>query len=468
MIGIWWIRRDIRLHDNQVLATLQQQVSQIIPLFIIDPFFAESPYTNQNRWAFLLNSLRELDSKLQTRGSRLIVKKGDPYDVLQGMVKEYGVNLILAEEDYSSYAQQRDQQIQADLPLQLVGSPAIRPPGSVQKKAGGPYTVYTPFKKTWRGMALPRQAEILPPPTTLQTPDDIASDGLPDSPTLPEDSPFRAGEQEGRRRLTMFAKEKIYAYDDQRDWMAEDGTSQLSPYLRFGLVSARETAVTALNAISSTTNKKAKENAQVWLDELIWRDFYIQIMAQFPRVLKGNFHQQYDGLAWHNDKTEFEAWCEGKTGYPIVDAGMRQLKAIGWMHNRARMLVASFLVKDLLIDWRWGEKWFMQNLLDGDPASNNGGWQWAAGTGTDAAPYFRIFNPTTQSKKFDPDGVYIRRWVPELAQVKNKYIHEPSKMSTSEQKQAGCVLGQDYPEPIVNHKEARQRTLDAYKKAKNG
>ena len=224
--------------------------------------------------------------------------------------------------------------------------------------------------------------------------------------------------------------------------------------------------VTAVAAMEQAHTEEARSGAETWLSELIWREFYIHILYHFPHVLQGSFRPEYDSIAWRNREDEFEAWCNGRTGYPIVDAAMRQLTASGWMHNRARMIVASFLVKDLLIDWRWGEKFFMQHLVDGDPAANNGGWQWTAGTGTDAAPYFRIFNPTAQAKKFDPQGAYIRRWLPELADVPNDFIHEPWTMPTLVQKSAGCTIGKEYPAPIVNHKEAREWTLAAYQAAR--
>jgi deoxyribodipyrimidine photo-lyase len=233
--------------------------------------------------------------------------------------------------------------------------------------------------------------------------------------------------------------------------------------VRMGLLSARQAVVAALSAIAAAATPEACKGAETWLNELIWREFYGAILHHFPHVRLRSFRPQYDAISWRNDPDEFAAWCAGKTGYPVVDAAMRQLLATGWMHNRARMITASFLVKDLLIDWRWGEKWFMQHLVDGDPAANNGGWQWTAGTGTDAAPYFRIFNPTTQGAKFDPDGVYIRRWLPELAAVPDKYIHEPHLMPFVAQNQAGCIIGRDYPALIVDHNLARERTLAAYR-----
>jgi deoxyribodipyrimidine photo-lyase len=236
--------------------------------------------------------------------------------------------------------------------------------------------------------------------------------------------------------------------------------------LRFGMLSARQAVVSALAAREAALDGQARTGAQTWLNELIWREFYMAILAHFPDVLEGSFRANLREIAWENDENAFAAWCQGRTGYPAVDAAMRQLVETGWMHNRARMIVASFLVKDLLIDWRWGERFFMQHLVDGDPAANNGGWQWSAGTGTDAAPYFRIFNPTTQGKKHDPDGAYVRHWLPELAHVQDKYIHEPSKMPLDVQQAAGCVIGQDYPAQIVDHAWARERVLNVYRQAR--
>jgi deoxyribodipyrimidine photo-lyase len=245
------------------------------------------------------------------------------------------------------------------------------------------------------------------------------------------------------------------------------GTSGLSPYLRFGMLSPRQVVLATYNKRSSITDAQGQESPNAWLSELIWREFYMSILYHFPHALEGNFRPIYDRIAWRNDEQHFAAWCDGKTGYPVVDAAMRQLLQTGWMHNRARMITASFLVKDLLIDWRWGERWFRKHLVDGDPAANNGGWQWTAGTGTDAAPYFRIFNPVMQGKKHDPHGHFVRRWLPELAQVPQSYLHEPWKMPLADQNEAKCVIGQDYPQPIVDHASARRATLDAYAKARD-
>jgi deoxyribodipyrimidine photo-lyase len=283
---------------------------------------------------------------------------------------------------------------------------------------------------------------------------------------LPAAFPFPPGESEAKRRLGVFLggdAAPVFAYGQQRDLPGVEATSGLSPYFRFGMLSARLAAVGAYEAIDRAPDPTARKGAEVWLNELIWREFYVAILHHFPHVQRGSFRPAYDKIQWRNDPADFAAWCAGRTGYPLVDAAMRQLQATGWMHNRVRMVAASFLVKDLLIDWRWGERWFMQQLVDGDPASNNGGWQWTAGTGTDAAPYFRVFSPVAQGQKFDPTGGYVRRWAPELEGVPDAYIHAPWEMATSEQIKARCVLGVDYPAPIVDHGFARERVLEAYR-----
>jgi deoxyribodipyrimidine photo-lyase len=288
-------------------------------------------------------------------------------------------------------------------------------------------------------------------PEQVDTPFGIKSEPIPN---FESNKHFPAGELEAQTRLEEFLHKKIYAYANDRNRMDLDGTSALSPYLRFGMIGLRQCVSAAKQAEAQTRSAEAKRNAEIWLNELIWREFYIQILYHFPHVANESFNPALKNIPWRNNVEEFEKWKAGEAGVPIVDAAMRQLKTIGWMHNRARMIVASFLVKDLLIDWRWGEAWFMQNLLDGDLAANNGGWQWTAGTGTDAAPYFRIFNPVLQSVKFDPHGNYIRRWIPELKDVNEKEIHTPWEYETN-------ALG--YPEqPIVDREIVKERTLKAY------
>jgi deoxyribodipyrimidine photo-lyase len=465
---IWWIRRDLRLKDNVALQAALAGATAVYPLYILDPTLWQSDYVGPKRLAFLLDGLRALDGQLRQRGSRLVVRHGHPEAVLPRFLAETGATRVVYEVDYSRYAKKRDARLARLLPLHCVGTPAIRPPGEIMKKDGMPYTVFTPFSRTWKALPLPQRGDLLPAPNHIPTPRNLASDPFPNTPTLPATVLFAAGEVEAQRRLSLFLATGITGYANNRDMIGLSATSGLSPYLRLGMVSGRETAVCARDGIAETIaqDPATRAGAESWLNELIWRDFYIHILHHFPHVSRGSFRPQWNAIPWRNDPSEFTAWCVGETGYPVVDAAMRQLNTTGWMHNRARMIVASFLVKDLLIDWRWGEKYFMQQLIDGDPAANNGGWQWAAGTGTDAAPYFRIFNPVSQGKKFDPNGVYVRRWLPELANVPLAYLHEPWVMPSLIQRSSGVRLGETYPRPIVDHQKARKRTLAAYAQAK--
>jgi deoxyribodipyrimidine photo-lyase len=428
-----------------------------------------APDAGEKRVAFMLGGLWQLDADLQERGSRLLVRQGEPAEQLAELVQETGAQAIFAEEDYWPYARKRDSRVARDLPLTLTGGLTVHPPWGVQKADGGPYTVFTPFSRSWKALPPPSVGESLPAPDRISTPDGLHGLPIPTQPEMSPAVPFPPGEAEAQRRLRWFVDgddPAIYHYADRRNRMDIDGTSQLSPYLRFGMLSARQAAVSAISAMDAAPDADKRRAAETWLNELIWREFYQGILYHFPDVLEHSFKPELRSIAWQNDRASYDAWREGRTGYPVVDAGMRQLVASGWMHNRARMIVASFLVKDLLVDWRWGERFFMEHLVDGDPASNNGGWQWTAGTGTDAAPYFRIFNPVLQGKKFDPAGNYVRRWVPELADVPDKYLQEPWTMPSEVQEQAGCTIGQDYPAPIIDHAWARERTLETYGQAK--
>ena len=474
--AIWWVRRDQRLTDNQALAAALEQAEQVIPAFVLDPVLMSAPDAGSKRVAFMLGGLHQLEADLQSRGSGLIVRRGDPAAELATLVQEIGAQAIIAEEDYWPYARQRDRRIAQSLPLQLVGGLTVHPPGMVLKADGTPYTVFTPFSRTWKALAPAAPELLLAAPGSMPALPELCSLPIPTEPALPASVPFPPGEAEAQRRLLAFAEGEddganrhaagIYHYSEARDRVDLDGTSRLSPYLRFGMLSARQAVVSALSAGDAAPHGQARTGAETWLNELIWREFYMAILAHFPHVLEHSFRDNLRNIAWENDETAFAAWCQGRTGYPVVDAAMRQLVETGWMHNRARMVVASFLVKDLLIDWRWGERFFMQHLVDGDPAANNGGWQWTAGTGTDAAPYFRIFNPTLQGQRHDPEGAYVRRWLPELSRVPDRFSHEPWRMPLDVQRKADCIMGQDYPAPIVDHAWARERTLNAYAKAR--
>lgn len=459
--AIWWIRRDLRLTDNQALTEALRLADVVVPVFILDSTLLSSEYVGQTRLAFLFDGLRELDKGLKLRASGLILRRGDPLEVLTSLSRETDAKGIFAEEDYSPYARQRDQKVALSLPLRLLPGVTVFHPDLLLKADGTPYTVFTPFSRKWR--SLPASGAPLPAPDHFAAFPPLASLAIPEEPSHPTGSLFVAGELEAQRRLSTFTDTTIEDYSEMRNRMDLEGTSQLSPYLRLGMLSARQAVWAAQEASRSAQSTSGQKGAETWLNELVWRDFYASILYQFPYVRKIAFRAELRNVPWRNDPAGLAAWKAGLTGYPVVDAAMRQLNATGWMHNRARMIAASFLTKDLLINWQEGERYFMQQLLDGDPASNNGGWQWTAGTGTDAAPYFRVFNPILQGLKFDSQGDYVRRWVPELAQVPTKYIHTPWEMPDELQNQVRCRIDNDYPGPIVDHSLARERVLIAYR-----
>jgi deoxyribodipyrimidine photo-lyase len=461
---IWWIRRDLRLSDNQALQAALKQADVVIPVFVLDPKLLNSPYTGQRRIAFLFDGLRALDRELRMRGSQLIVRQGEPLDVHHVLKSETGATGIFAEADISPFARQRDDHMKRELPLILTPGITVHPIDTLQKPDGSPYTVYAAFRRMWQN--LPFATQLIPAPKRLPALPHITNIGVPVSYEQSAERLFPAGEAEAQRRLDSFMDSLIYRYAGDRNRLDLDGTSRLSPYLRFGMLSARQTVSAAKEADVLAKTASARQGVESWLNELIWREFYAAILYHFPFVRQTSFRQEMRGIRWREDTVGFETWANGRTGYPVVDAAMRQMNVTGWMHNRARMITASFLTKDLLIDWRQGEQYFMKHLIDGDPASNNGGWQWTAGTGTDAAPYFRVFNPVLQGKKFDPQGTYVRRWVPELDAVPNAYIHAPWEMPCDVQTQVGCVIGKDYPAPIVDHTVARQIVLETYRKAR--
>lgn len=451
--AIWWIRRDLRLRDNPTLQVALAH-GDVIPVFVRDPHLMTA--LSSRRRSFLWEALKGLDTDLRFKGSRLLLRSGTPEAALTQLVIDTGATAIFAEEDFTPYARKRDENIARSLPLKLVQGQLVYHPMAALKSDGTPYTVFTPFSKNWKAL-LPPSLTIFPAPERMPA---VPAELKSEEHSVGERNPlFPASEAEAQGRLADFVNEKIFSYTEDRNQLDLDGTSSLSPYLHFGLLGLSDAVHNAQQVISSARDTESRKGAETWLNELIWRAFYIHILYHFPHVRERSFRPKYDHIQWVNDPHEFENWKNGRTGYPIVDAGMRQLRQSGWMHNRARMITASFLVKDLLIDWRWGERWFMEKLLDGDLAANNGGWQWTAGVGTDAAPYFRIFNPVLQSKKFDPKGDYIRRWVPELAHLSAKDIHAPWE---------GDVDMRGYPQPIIDHAFARQRTLDAYKVAKEG
>lgn len=458
--AIWWLRRDLRLEDNQALNLALSRVDKVFPLFIIDPKLMN--HASPAREQFLINALASLDSGLRDRGSRLIIRRGNPSEELSKVFKETEAEFIVAERDITPFAMQRDQSISEHLPCYFTEGLTIHPISAILKPNSSPYQVYTPYMKAWK--SLPAPSSIIPAPDKLSQIPQIFSEQLPDHTNLVD---FPASEHEAKKRLAGFLSSAVLEYAESRNRLDLDGTSRLSPYLRFGLISARKAVVEIQKLLQYFPSASIKRNCGTWLNELIWREFYLYILNHNPLVLKMAFQENLRHIPWRDAPGELHAWREGLTGYPVVDAAMRQLRETGWMHNRARMITASFLTKDLLINWQEGEKWFMRFLVDGDPASNNGGWQWTAGTGTDAAPYFRIFNPVLQSRKFDPEGSYIRRWVPELENIPDKFIHAPWEMSSDIQESSQVCIGKDYPHPVVDHAFARDRALAAYKSSKN-
>jgi deoxyribodipyrimidine photo-lyase len=453
---IWWIRRDLRLIDNPALQAALETCSQLLPVFIRDPRLLAP--TAPTRRAFLFNGLRALDADLRARGSRLIVRSGEPLEALTRLTRDSGAQAIYALEDYSPYARARDARVAARLPLKLSVGTTVHHPELVHKADGSPYTVFTPFSKAWKALPLSSPTHHLP--GNLPAAPQVTSEELPevDSPAA-----FPPGESEALRRLEEFLATRGDAYAEGRDRLDLDGTSTLSPYLRFGMLSPRLAVQRARQSAEQAQNHSARRGFESWINELIWREFYHSVLYEFPYVLKTAFNPRLREIRWREAPEDLLAWKQGRTGYPVVDAGMRQMLATGWMHNRGRMIAASFLTKDLLINWQEGERWFIHCLVDGDPAANNGGWQWTAGVGTDAAPYFRIFNPTLQGQKFDPQGKFVRRWVPELESVPDGFIHTPWMMPLEMQTRLGVYIGLDYPVPIVDHRAARERTLAAYR-----
>lgn len=444
-ITLFWFRRDLRLDDNAGLYRALCAEHPVLPVFIFDRHILDKLEDRRDaRVTFLHDTITALKAQLQALGSDLIVRYGRPEDVWPQLLHEYDVAAVYTNKDYEPYAHERDARVKALLAdagatLEAFKDHVIFEEKEVLSKTGGVYTVFSPYARTWKaklaermdttpaadGTPVPISYYLKPYPNADYFGKLYQVDAASELPTL-ADMGFERSEI--AIPDTQVSQGLIKQYDATRNFPALAGTSRLGIHFRFGTISIREKA------------RKAQALNETFLNELIWRDFYAQILANFPHVASRSFRPEYDNIPWRNDEAQYRAWCEGRTGYPIVDAGMRELNATGHMHNRVRMITASFLTKHLLIDWRMGEAYFAAKLLDFDLASNNGGWQWAAGSGTDAAPYFRVFNPTSQMEKFDADLVYVRRWVPEYGTAR-------------------------YPAPIVDHKLARERCLETYKQA---
>lgn len=434
-----WFRKDLRLTDNPAWAAATRRHDRIVALFVIDPFLWNR--VSDRRVRLLAGHLRSLDSSLRTRDGALRVASGEPAKVIPQVLDATGAEDVTANADVSRYAQRRDRAVTEKVDLELHHGSLIHPPGSILTAAGDRYRVFTPFSRTWFSTPVLRP----PAPGDAEVLGDSGR-GIPE--TGPP--PMEPGETAAAARLEAFDPSR---YPDERDRPDLDSTSRLSIDLKYGVLSP----LTVDDHVG-----RESEAARKFVRQLAWRDFHAHLLDERPHLVDRAMKPDYDSIAWRDDTDGFEAWTQGMTGFPLVDAGMRQLLAEGWMHNRVRMVTASFLVKDLLIDWRRGERWFRHQLLDADVSQNVGNWQWVAGTGADAAPYFRIFNPISQSQKFDPDGEYIRRWVPELHDVPTAHIHEPWRVGPLER---ATWSADEYPAPIVDHAEARTRTLDAYQTA---
>ena len=445
-IAIFWFRRDLRLHDNAGLYRALQSDHPVLPLFIFDKNILDELPTQDARVEFLQRTVEELKRELRGKGSNLIVRYGKPLEIWPRLLEEFPVAAVYTNHDYEQYATERDKVVEEllatkDIPFRTYKDQVIFEKTEVCKADGDPYVVFTPYKNRWLSR-LDTRPPVGDGPNAEAT-DSFYLQSYPNERyfdrflRIDEPFPYPSLADMGFEPTNTHIPpphtpdELIATYDETRDYPALEGTSRLGIHLRFGTVSIREKA------------RRARELNATFFSELIWRDFYAQILANFPHVTSAPFRPKYEAIPWRNDEQEFEKWCEGRTGYPLVDAGMRELNETGFMHNRVRMVVASFLTKHLLINWQWGESYFAEKLLDYELASNNGGWQWAAGCGTDASPYFRVFNPESQLKKFDPNKEYVRQWVPEFGT-------------------------ENYPAPMVDHKEARERAIATYKAALRG
>ena len=439
--SILWFRRDLRLADHPALLAARDAADEVVPVFVLDDALRRP--SGANRLAFLYRNLRDLKDRT---GGALRVVHGRPESTIPRLVRETGASSVHISSDHGPYGAQRDTRVaQAlrDVPLVSTGSPYGVTPGTLLKDDGRPYRVFTPYARAWRRRGL--HSPALTARTIAWSDGGLPEQGVPQDPPTDADLP-EAGEAAARERWRAFRERALPAYHEARNLPGADGTSRLSPYLKYGLLHPR-----TLHADLGTG-----EGERTFSQELIWRDFYADVLHHHPGSARADLTDLR--LDYDEPDERFVAWQQGRTGYPIVDAGMRQLLAEGWVHNRVRMIVASFLTKDLHVWWRHGARHFMDHLVDGDLASNQHGWQWTAGTGTDAAPYFRVFNPVTQGRTFDPDGAYIRRWVPELAALDARAIHEPW---TCERPPRG------YPERIVDHAAERREALDRYARARS-
>ncbi|MFT5837025.1 MAG: deoxyribodipyrimidine photo-lyase [Candidatus Azotimanducaceae bacterium] len=470
---ILWFRKDLRLADNSALAAAIAAGGPVIPVFIWAPEEAGSwaPAAASKWW--LHQALKGLSEEWRVRSGELVLRQGDSLLELRDIIEQTGAKRVFWNRRYESPLRELDAEIKRVLredgiDVQSFNSSLLNEPHTASTGSGNPYKVYTPYWKKVKDRPIEAVAE--PDLDALKFPDSypqaVALDSLN---LLPEkqwyrkfDNHWEVSEAAAQQRLKNFLDQPVEGYDVARDIPGEDGTSSLSPYLHWGLIGPRQ----VMHALKAKHDLCAT-GPQVYAKEIYWREFAYNVLYHFPQTPDAPLHEKYTDFPWEPDAGVLERWQRGQTGYPIVDAGMRQLYATGWMHNRVRMVVSSLLVKHLLQDWREGARWFWNTLVDADLASNTLGWQWSAGCGADAAPYFRVFNPITQGQKFDPDGDYVRQWVPEIARLPNKFIHEPWEAPVGILEYAGVELDQDYPRPIIEHKAGRERALAALDKFKS-
>ena len=445
---IHWFRRDLRLTDNTALLAALSTSDEVVPLYILSDWSGDHLWTGAKRQKFLSDCLSSLSGNLNHLGGNLIIRQGEAISALLRLVDENEVDAIFFNQDVDPFGQAVEKKLkdESPVPIHSFQDAALHGPTEILKNDGTPYRVYTPFSKRWLPVEKRAPAGR---PKSIKTPKGLDSLPLPTLSTWDlEEGDWelpQGGEKAARERMKEALANRVPHYDDTRDIPSISGTSRLSQDLRWGTLSIRE-----------LYQKAVKQGSEQYLKELGWREFYFQILHHFPEILSDEFNPDWRGLPWDEPGEQFEAWKNGQTGFPIIDAGIRELLKTGFMHNRVRMIVAMFLTKDLHIDWRLGEQFFAQHLLDGEIASNNGGWQWSAGTGADAAPYFRIQNPWSQTKRFDAKGEYIKRWVPELESVDPKKFQAPPE--------DGQSLAESYPAPILDHGEERKRTLETFKK----
>jgi deoxyribodipyrimidine photo-lyase len=459
-----WMRRAWRIHDNAPLWNAVRDADEVIPVVCLGDQRRYQELTPRRK--FIQSSLEDLDAHCRSLGSRLTVRLGPAEEQIPAVAASHDADAVYAVEAYDPATRKRDARIARALTESgrswaTFKDAVVFDGGELVAASGNPYRVFTPYKKAWLSR-LEDAPRVLPRLRSLSTPAPGKGDATLDRVPGFSGNAAEGGETAALRRMKHFLASGIGSYKETRDIPGMDGTSRLSAHLSLGTISIRTILAKVLETREGA-GKNERENIDVYLSELIWREFYYSVLFHFPHVTGGAFRSELNSLVWSENRSHFAAWCEGRTGYPIVDAGMRQLQQEGWMHNRVRMIVASFLTKDLHLNWQWGERFFLERLIDADIASNNGGWQWTAGTGTDASPWFRIFNPVAQGERFDPKGEYVRRYLPELAGLADRYIHRPWEMSADGTRGAGKAAVAMYPAPIVRHDEERRLTLQLYK-----